>query len=156
MSISISPIGFVRCENGRFCIELKKKYIPALTNIDGFSHLQVVWWGHLYATDEQRSILVADKPYKTGPEKVGIFATRSPVRPNPVLITTIRVQEIDVINGVIYTPYIDAENETPVIDIKPYHKSERLRECSVPDWCKHWPEWDEDAATFDWEKEFNF
>ncbi|MEJ2544902.1 MAG: TrmO family methyltransferase, partial [Calditrichaceae bacterium] len=114
------------------------------------------WWGHLYATPESRAVLVGEKPYKNGPDKIGIFATRSPVRPNPVLISNIYVQKIDYEKGVIETPYIDAEDGTPVIDIKPYHKSERVKDCTVPDWCKHWPEWDEDTATFDWEKEFNF
>lgn len=156
IKININPIGIIRAEKGTFRIELKNKYIPALTNIDGFSHLQVTWWGHLYANTEHRDILIADKPYKKGPDKLGIFATRSPIRPNPVLISHIYVQRIDFGKGIIYTPYIDAEDGTPVIDIKPYHKSERVQECTVPDWCQHWPEWDEEAATFDWEDEFNF
>jgi tRNA (Thr-GGU) A37 N-methylase len=135
---------------------LINKYIPALTNLNGFSHLQIVWWGHLFDHPAQRAVLVSDKPYQTGPDKIGIFATRSPIRPNPVLITNVSVQRIDFEKGLIETPYIDAEDGSPVIDIKPYHQSERVRECSVPDWCRHWPEWDEDAATFDWENEFNF
>ncbi len=154
--IDINPIGFIRSKRGTFSIELASKYNPALTNISGFSHLQILWWGHLFDNTEQRDILIGNKPYKKGPEKIGIFATRSPMRPNPVLITNISVQSIDYEKGIIYTPYIDAEDGTPVIDIKPYNKSERVRECSVPDWCRHWPEWNEDAATFNWENEFNF
>ncbi len=153
---SINPIGFIRTENHLYRIELLAKYLPALTNINGFSHLQIVWWGHLFDNSAQREMLIGEKPYQTGPDKIGIFATRSPMRPNPVLITNIAVQTIDFKKGIIYTPYIDAEDGTPVIDIKPYHKSERVRACSVPAWCQHWPEWDEEAATFDWEKEFNF
>jgi len=155
ININIQPIGFVRSKNGVFGLELVPKYIPALTGIDGFSHLQVLWWGHLFASSEQREILVGDKPYTKGPEKLGVFATRSPVRPNPVLSTNLYVQNIDYKKGIIFTPCIDAEDGTPVIDIKPYNKSERVRECSVPDWCTHWPEWDEDTSAFDWEKEFN-
>jgi tRNA-Thr(GGU) m(6)t(6)A37 methyltransferase TsaA len=156
IKIDINPIGFVRSKNGALCLELKREYIPALTGIKGFSHLQVLWWGHLYADSEHRDILVGDKPYKKGPEKMGIFATRSPVRPNPILCTNIYVQNIDFEKGMIFMPYIDAEDGTPVLDIKPYNKSERVRECSVPDWCSHWPEWDEDASVFKWEEEFNF
>ena len=156
MKIEINPIGFIRADKNTTRIELLKKYIPALTNIDGFSHLQVTWWGHLYATPEHRETLIGEKPYKNGPNKIGIFATRSPVRPNPVLITNIFVQRIDFEQGIINTPFIDAEDGTPVLDIKPYNKSERVKECTVPDWCSHWPEWDEDAATFDLENEFNF
>ena len=156
MEIKINPIGFVRAKNGTFSIELEQKYIPALKNLDGFSHLQILWWGHLFADTEHREILTADKPYKKGPDKIGIFATRSQMRPNPVLITNIYVHKIDYENGILYTPFIDAEDGTPIIDIKPYHKSERVKQCSVPDWCGHWPEWDEDSAEFDWQNEFNF
>ncbi|MBN2424594.1 MAG: SAM-dependent methyltransferase [Calditrichaceae bacterium] len=156
IKIDIHPIGIVHHENGTFCIKLKKEFIPALTNIEDFSHLQVIWWGHLYASEERLLSLIDEKPYKKGPGKIGVFATRSPVRPNPVLITNIFVQDIDFDKGIIYTPFIDAEHGTPVIDIKPYHKSERVKDCAVPDWCSHWPEWDEDTADFDWEKEFNF
>jgi tRNA (adenine37-N6)-methyltransferase len=155
-TIQINPIGRVSSANKQFSIILEKKFLPALTNINGFSHLQIVWWGNLYDSPKARAYFVAEKPYKTGPDKIGVFATRSPVRPNPILITTIAVQSIDFEKGVIYTPYIDAEEGTPVLDIKPYHLSERVRECSVPEWCSHWPEWDEDAASFNWQNEFNF
>ncbi|HPR61109.1 MAG TPA: TrmO family methyltransferase, partial [Prolixibacteraceae bacterium] len=89
-TIQLKPIGKVISENGMFVIELQKEYLPALTNIEGFSHLQILWWGNLYDSPESRKILIAKKPYKKGPETLGIFATRSPVRPNPVLITTIQ------------------------------------------------------------------
>lgn len=154
--IRLHEIGKVHSENGLFFIELDKKYKPGLTNLEGFSHLQIVWWGNLSADDEKSEILVNEKPYKNGPEELGVFATRSEYRPNPVLITTIYVQEIDLDKGRIYTPYIDSEEGTPVLDIKPYHLSERVKECTVPQWCKHWPKWYEDAAYFDWEHEFNF
>ncbi|MGD8781671.1 MAG: TrmO family methyltransferase [Ignavibacteria bacterium] len=155
--IDIKPIGVVKSKNGIFSIKLAEQYISALTNIDGFSHLTIIWWGHLTNKTETTNSLVLNKPYKKGPEEIGIFATRSSEnRPNPILITNIYVQSIDFRKGIIYTPYIDAEDGTPVLDIKPYHKSERIQECQVPDWCKHWPEWYEEAATFDWENEFNF
>ena len=75
--IDIKPIGFVRSKNGSFQIELNNEFKPALTNLDGFSHLQVTWWGHLYATPENRAMLVGEKPYKAGPDKIG--PTFSPV-----------------------------------------------------------------------------
>lgn len=150
------PVGKIIIEKEMFIIELHEEYWSALTNIDGFSHLQIVWWGNLYDSPESRKMLVSDKPYKKGPEKLGIFATRSPVRPNPVLITNIEVAKIDMANGRISTYYIDAEPGTPVLDIKPYHLSERVKGCTVPGWCKHWPKWDEETADFDWANEFNF
>ncbi len=153
--IEVKPIGFVDTSNG-FAIKVNKEFLHGLKNISGFSHLQIVWWGNLFDSEKNRKILTSEKPYKKGPNEIGVFATRSQFRPNPVLITTIAVLNIDFENGIIYTPYIDAENNTPVLDIKPYHLIERVKECSVPSWCKHWPEHYEDAATFDWENEFNF
>ena len=155
-NIQITPVGIIEAEDNGFLIRLDEKFVPALTEIDGFNHLQIVWWGNLYDKSEYRNNLVIDKPYKKGPEKLGVFATRSPVRPNPVLLTTIHVINIDHVNGIIRTPYIDAEPGTPVLDIKPYHPSERVKNCTVPEWCSNWPEWYEDSASFDWQSEFNF
>lgn len=154
--IRINLIGKVIAENNMFSINLEKEYYSALKNINGFSHLQVIWWGNLFDNEEYRDQTICKKPYTCGPDELGIFATRSQIRPNPILITTIYVNKIDVDKGIIYTPYIDAENNTPVLDLKPYHLIERVKDCRVPDWCNHWPKWYEDAATFDWEKEFNF
>lgn len=153
---SIKKIGTVNAGNGLFYIQLNKEFIPALTSIDGFNYLQVVWWGHFHDSPEKRDSIVINKPYKKGPEQIGVFATRSEIRPNPILITNIQVINIDKESGRIYTPYIDAEVGTDVLDIKPYHKTERIKGCEVPAWCEHWPEYYEDAATFDWQNEFNF
>jgi len=154
--INITPIGEVKVENGQYSIVLKDKYISGLKSIEGFSYLQIVWWGNLYDTPEARENLVLKKPYKKGPEEIGVFATRSPVRPNPILITTVYVSKLEIEKGIIQTPWIDAENGTPILDIKPFHKNERMKDISVPDWCNHWPEWYEDCGEFDWGQEFNF
>jgi tRNA (adenine37-N6)-methyltransferase len=154
--LQIKPIGIVQVADYRFTIQLHSEYLPALTNIEGFSHLQIVWWGSLYDSAQYRTNLISNKPYKKGPDQLGIFATRSPVRPNPILITTIAVERIDFEKGIIYTPYIDAETDTPVLDIKPYHTSERIKNCKVPQWCEHWPKWYEESAAFNWQNEFNF
>jgi tRNA-Thr(GGU) m(6)t(6)A37 methyltransferase TsaA len=154
--IQLSSVGTVINENGMFVIELKPEYRQALTNIDGFSHLQIVWWGDLSDNPEQRVRTTVEKPYTKGPDVLGLFATRSEYRPNPVLITNIEVAQIDYERGRISTYYIDAEPGTPVIDIKPYHKSERIRDCKVPAWCDHWPQWYEDSGDFNWQDEFNF
>lgn len=155
-TINISSIGKVNSENGIFSIELDKEYIPGLTNIQGFNYLQVVWWGHLHDTPSKRASLLIKKPYKSSPEQLGVFATRSEIRPNPILITNIHVLNIDMEAGKIFTPYIDAEVGSNILDIKPYHLLERIKDCQVPSWCEHWPKWYEEAGTFDWQNEFNF
>ncbi|MCP5062740.1 MAG: SAM-dependent methyltransferase [Ignavibacteriae bacterium] len=154
--MKINSIGKVYNQRGTVYIQLNDEYKSGLTNIDGFSHLQIIWWGNLSEKSKHRNQIIIEKPYKAGPKKIGVFATRSEFRPNPILITTIFVQDVDIAKGRIYTPYIDADDGTPVLDIKPYHLVERVKGCRVPNWCQHWPSWYEEAATFDWENEFNF
>jgi len=154
--IQLNPIGIIQSVKGEHLIKVDEEYRSGLTNIKGFSHLQIVWWGNLFDQIEHRKQLINKMPYKNSPEDLGVFATRSQFRPNPILITTIYVQRIDLKKGVIYTPYIDAENGTPLLDIKPYHKYENVKNCEVPSWCNHWPKSYEDSAEFNWKAEFNF
>ena len=151
----VTQIGVIRAQGDGFCLELDPAYAPALKGLQGFSHLNVLWWSHLCDTPEYRAIVECDQPYKKSPPKLGIFATRSPLRPNPISLTPVAVLHLDEANGKIYIPYIDAEDGTPILDIKPYHPCiDRLREVCVPEWCRHWPQWNEDSATFDWSAEF--
>lgn len=155
--VSFSPIGKVVSSGEGFLIQLESVFAPGLAGLQDFSHLQVLWWGNQYDTPETRRILTADSPYKGGPESVGIFATRSPVRPNPVLMTVVQVIRVDAEKGIIEVPFIDAEPDTPVLDIKPYHpSSDRVKNPEVPNYAKKWPQWLEDSASFDWSGVFNF
>jgi len=153
----ISPIGYIRVANGSARLEIDEDFSSALKGLDGFSHIVVIFWCHLTDTADLRDQLVCDKPYTKGPDSVGIFATRSPVRPNPIAITPVQVIHLDSSTGIIDIPFIDAEDGTPIIDIKPYHPSiDRIRDAGTPEWCDHWPKWYEDSGSFDWESEFNF
>ncbi len=154
-TFNISPIGYVRASADGFRLEIKPEYRPALKGLEGFSHIDVIWWAQLFDEAQYRAIVDCDQPYKTAPAKLGIFATRSPIRPNPVAVTPAAVLNIDYERGMIYIPYIDAEDGTPVIDLKPYHPcTDRIKQVSLPAWCSHWPQWYEDSATFDWAAEF--
>ncbi|WP_105614634.1 SAM-dependent methyltransferase [Vallitalea okinawensis] len=157
MSVTFDPIGKVKIEESRFFLELDKCYFEATLGLEEYSHLQVVWWFHLYDSQETRSQTVVDKPYKNGPEKIGLLATRSPIRPNPIAITPCPLIHLDQENHRIEIAYIDCENDTPILDIKPYEPSiDRVRDVQMPKWCQHWPKYYEESATFDWGQEFNF
>ena len=153
----VNPIGWIRCrEEGTF-IELEKAYIPALKGLDGFSHLNVIWWFSGFDDEQSRSLLQCEQPYKGAPERMGIFATRSPLRPNPIALTASEVIHIDYETGVIQIAFIDADNNTPVLDIKPYTPSfDRIETPGVPGWCSSWPVSSEASAEFDWESVFLF
>lgn len=153
----VYPIGTIHTSDEGAFIKLTPRYIDALQGLEGFSHIQVIWWCNHCDNQEARNTLVTPQPYKKSPEVMGIFATRSPARPNPIALTPVEVIHIDYASGVIQIAYIDADDNTPVLDIKPYTPSlDRLQSPSVPTWCSHWPDSLEGSASFDWEKEFNF
>lgn len=154
-TFTVSPIGHVSAKGGSFSLNLQKRYVPALRELDGFSHVVVLWWCHRVDSEEHRGLTEFDQPYRKSPARVGVFATRSPARPNPIAATAVPVLEVDHESGVLEIPFIDAEDGSPVLDIKPYHPcTDRIREVSVPVWCRHWPQWYEDSARFDWGAEF--
>ena len=98
-----------------------------------------------------------DKPYTNGPEKVGVLASRSPVRPNPIAVTVCPLTALDQENFSLEVGYIDAEDGTPVLDIKPYEPSiDKVRDVTMPKWCRHWPDCLEANEGFDWSREFCF
>ncbi|MFV0393756.1 MAG: TrmO family methyltransferase [Coprobacillaceae bacterium] len=77
------------------------------------------------------------------------------MRPNLIAISNIQVKNIDYDKGIIYMYYIDAEDETPLLDIKPYIPSnDCIKTFQAPKWCAHWPKSYEESAEFDWDKEF--
>ena len=153
--MNIESIGTVNREEDGFSIHLEKKFVTGLKGLEGFSHLQIVWWAHFTDNEKARMSLVFEKLFKKGPAQTGVFATRAPARPNPIMVSTIKVNHIDFVKGIIFTPFIDAEPNTRVLDIKPYHPMERVKNCEVPEHRRHWPQWQEDAATFDWKSEIN-
>jgi tRNA (adenine37-N6)-methyltransferase len=133
----MQPVGYIRSPYGQTreipkglgashqaegVLEISAEFEPGLTDIEGFSHLYVIW-----AFDRSEGFnLVGTPPTDNRPH--GVFATRSPRRPNPIGLTVVellgregpllRVRGIDMLDG------------TPILDIKPYLSSvppEQLR-----------------------------
>ena len=152
--MEVHPIGRVECEDGEFRIVLNPEYAPALKGLEGYSHVQVIWW---FDRTEGRRTLVEEKPYAKGPDELGVFATRSPMRPNPIAVSNVGIAYVDETAATVGLYYIDAFSESPVLDLKPYTPSvDRVESPSVPEWCAHWPGSYEESGDFDWEAEFNF
>jgi len=156
-NIKLYPIGRIEVEEGNFQLVLSSKYKDSMKGLEGFSHIQGIWWFDGCDNEIDNNQLITQKPYTEGPERLGTFATRSPARPNPIAITTWEIASIDYAKGIVKVYYIDALNGTPLLDIKPYTPSlDKVGNPTVPDWCKHWPKDLEGNRDFDWEKEFNF
>jgi tRNA-Thr(GGU) m(6)t(6)A37 methyltransferase TsaA len=154
----IYPIGTVYAsdEEGSYFLQIDEPYRPALKQMDQFSHVMIFWWADKMDTQERRKIMTTELPYAPGIE-AGVFACRSEYRPNPIAVTTILVLDVDVENGIVLLPWIDAYNGTPIIDLKPYIPiSDRIRDYKVAEWLKDWPAWMEDAEDYFAEHEVDF
>ncbi len=93
-------------------IELFPKYIEGLTDIEKFSHITLLY--HLHKINGY-DLLV--KPFMDNKEH-GIFATKSPKRPNAIGLSTVKLLGIE--NNIIHIEMVDMFNGTPLIDIKPF------------------------------------
>ena len=154
--MSITAVGRIEIVNDETYVVLEKPYIAALRGLEGFGYMNVLWWFDGCDTSESRQTLVTPVPYRNVTGDMGVFATRSPQRPNPIALTAIRILHIDHGSGRILVSYIDANNMSPVIDLKPYTPSlDRVEKPLVPQWCASWPKSLEESAVFDWENELD-
>lgn len=155
--ITLTPVGRVRNTGSRFNLEIDPAFAPALETLEGFGHIQVLWWAHESDRPKDRAALTVSTPYRNSPGVLGIFATRSETRPNPAMLTTATVIRIDHRAGQVELGWIDAADNSPIIDIKPYQPCfDRVQSPRLPDWCRDWPQSLEDSAAFDWSSVFNF
>ncbi len=117
---SMDPIGTIKKANGKTEIVLEKKYEPGLSGLDGFSHIYVYWWFDRNDTPELRATLQIhpSPPGNKAHPLTGVFATRSPFRPNLIGMTLCKV--VSVKGNVVRIEGIDAFGDTPVLDIKPH------------------------------------
>lgn len=154
-SYDLYPIGQIVASQGNYSVQISDNYRDALMGLKEFSHALVFWWASRCDKDIYRQQTILKKPYTSSEENVGVFATRSPVRPNPIAMTVVNLSSIDEKSGTISLPFIDAEDGSPVVDIKPYFpSSDRVETCYTPKYFGHWPQMLEDSAAFDWSKEF--
>lgn len=155
--MEVKEIGRIKVEEGEMFLQIHKEYMKGLQHLDEFSHIDVLWWFDKCDNAESRNVLEINKPYKKAPDILGVFCTRSPQRPNPIAVSITEITHIDYYNGRIYVTYIDAMNDSIILDLKPYTPSiEKVNEFKGPDWCSHWPESYEASESFDWENEFLF
>ena len=103
----------------------------ALDGLEKFSHIIVVFWMHLSPVGERIAL-------KTHPQRrqdlplVGVLATRSPVRPNPLGVTIVKLLERK--GSLLKVIGLDALDGTPVVDIKPYLPGDSVIDIKAPDW----------------------
>ena len=113
-------------------ILISDEFTGVLDGIEDFSHILVLYWAHL-ASEEGRSIIKAHPMGRKDLPEVGIFATCSPVRPNPICVSVVTLLERN--GNILKVKHLDAVDGSPVIDIKPYAPSYySMREVKVSKW----------------------
>ncbi len=89
----------------------------ALADLERWSHLWVVYWFHLNSGGDEPRWRPKVLPPRSN-EKRGVFATRSPHRPNPIGISPVKLERVDGL--ILHVRGVDMVDGTPVLDIKPY------------------------------------
>ncbi len=126
MKIEHEPLGFIRTnfkemegmpiqsakskDEGR--VEIKKELQEGLKDLDGFSHLILIYQFHKAKGFELKAVPFLDETER------GIFSIRAPKRPNPIGISIVRLKNIS--ENIIYFEGADMLDGTPLLDIKPY------------------------------------
>lgn len=114
-------------------INIFPEFCAGLKGIEAFSHLIILYWIHLRDNEEERrTLLVFPRRHAVNIE-TGVFACRSPSRPNPIglcIVELVKVKDCKlVVNG------LDAIEGSPIIDIKPYiPRADAFPNARVPEW----------------------
>lgn len=139
MSMEIKPIAFIKTEfpekfgiprqsglakdlRGRIIFEPQFRNPDALRGLEGFSHIWLIWEFSANRTTREWQPTVRP-PRLGGNTHLGVFATRSPFRPNPLGLSCVEIDRIDLFTDegpVITVKGADLMDGTPIYDIKPY------------------------------------
>ncbi len=121
-----TPIQPAGAEDVRGTVEVFPEYAKGLKDIDGFSHLILIYHFHL-----ARGTTLEAKPFMDD-ETRGIFAIRGPSRPNPIGLSVVRLIKVE--GRFLYIQDVDMVDGTPLLDIKPYVPEFDTREANKIGW----------------------
>lgn len=113
--------GIVEQAWGELVFEPEFQKREALRELEGFSHLWLIFLFHQSVKNEWKSTV--RPPRLGGNERIGVFASRSPFRPNPIGLSAVKLDEVDLNDGrgpVLRLRGVDLVDGTPILDIKPY------------------------------------
>jgi len=141
MNPKLRPIGYVitrasheelRHGTAISQIVIDKRFARGLEGLEKFSHAYVLFW--LHEIPKRSTKLKVHPQGRVDLRKVGVFATRSPHRPNPLGLTLVRL--LSKRGRTLTVKGLDAYDDTPVLDLKPYDKRDSASRARVPDWWK--------------------
>ena len=115
--------GIARDTVGKIVFEKEYRRPEAIRGIEGYSHLWLIW--HFSETDRESWTPTVRPPKLGGNKRIGVFATRSPFRPNPIGLSSVKLEAVvhtDDEGDVLFVRGADILDGTPIYDIKPYLK----------------------------------
>jgi len=118
MDFILRPVGFIHHHSDLTCLYILPEYWDAM---DGLKENMLIWillWLHGSDSPEKRKIMKVHSHGEPGYPLRGVFDTRSPVRPNPIALYRRKIIRME--KGRIIVRKMDAYENTPIIDIKPY------------------------------------
>ncbi len=121
---TIRPVAVVRRDDDEFpggqCVlELRPGLEPAARGIEPGDRLQVMWWMHRLDEEDRRTLQCHPRGDRSKPKR-GVFALRSPMRPNPIGSTVAEVVRVE--EGRLVVTGLDAFDGSPVVDLKIAHR----------------------------------
>ena len=132
-NITLEPVGRVERRDGKIFVEVEPAYTEALEGIEGFSRIWVIYWFHGNDTPEKRRTLKVHPRYNPANPLTGVFATRSPDRPNLLGLSACRLVRRD--GNRLEVEGLDAWDGSPLLDIKPYlPQFDAFPQTTIPTW----------------------
>lgn len=122
------PIQSGGAEGIKGTIKLKKKYIKGLLDLDGFSHIYLIYHFHKSIGFELQVIPFLDNKLH------GVFSTRAPRRPNSIGISVVKLLNIK--DNILEIENVDMIDGTPLLDIKPYISEFDIHDVEKNGWIK--------------------
>lgn len=113
--------GLVEAIKGRIVFEPEYRNPDALRGLEGFSHIWLIWQFSEAIRDTWSPTV--RPPRLGGNERIGVFATRSPFRPNPIGLSSVKLEGIELntsLGPILHVSGVDLLDKTPIYDIKPY------------------------------------
>lgn len=114
-------------------IEFDKNFVHG-ESFDGLSDYSHIWVHFLFHQNEQTQLKAKITPPRLNGQKVGVFASRSPHRPNPLGQSLVKLMQVDAPNLKLTVSGLDVIDKTPVVDIKPYLSIYDMTLSQHPDW----------------------
>ena len=140
--MALKPVGYVRRASKQEDVKdrtlasqivIRREFAEALEGLEDFSHLFVIFYMHDVKREDAKELTVHPRGRLDLP-LVGVLATRSAFRPNPIGLTVVELLERK--GNVLVVKGLDAFDKTPVLDLKPVDDRDMVARPRVPEWLK--------------------